>query len=71
MVRAICKEPPNHRGAECCGGCVHWEWGYEGEGSCKKYLEWRRHGPERLADHIYHAHATLVCDDFKAPEPKP
>lgn len=68
MVRAVCKEPPNHRDAKCCGGCVHWIWGYEGEGTCAKYLEWRRNGPERLADSIYTASATMVCDDFKPHE---
>lgn len=55
------KKPPNYRDATCCGTCAHWEWGYEGEGECRRYpddFEIRHFGD-----------ATSICADWQGPSP--
>jgi hypothetical protein len=54
------KLPPNYREAQCCGTCVQWEWGYEGEGKCNKYPEYK--APDFTT--IYDSYSWKVCDEW-------
>jgi len=54
--------PPNLQPARCCGNCKHWAWGYDGEGTCKKY-------PDGYGSKHWNS-AVDVCDDFQQPKPK-
>lgn len=57
--------PPNLRAGKCCGTCAHWEWGYEGEGQCKKF-------PIRYSKKTFKAshdeHSAFVCDAWEEPK---
>jgi len=62
--------PPNLRQSKSCATCVHWQWGWEGEGECTKWPESRmvkrRKGPyagEEERSYNYHGASFKLCDD--------
>jgi len=59
MPRKKFVPPPNLRRAISCGTCEHWQWGYEGEGTCKKY-------PDNY-DKNHWGDSNDLCDDYSNP----